>query len=162
MPYLFLVTLFLLPPAISIADEVAATLSVKQLTLDSALTVARHTIKSCREKGFQVGVTVVDRNGIVQIALRDSLAPPITLFVSEGKAKAAANLGRATADLKDRANSPIGRVPGLVISTGGMPIEAAGSLYGAVGVSGAPSGKIDEECAQAGIEAVLEDLEMAM
>ncbi|MGB5405433.1 MAG: heme-binding protein, partial [Thiogranum sp.] len=30
----------------------------------------------------------------------------------------------------------------------------------AVGVSGAPSGKTDEECAQAGIDEVIDDLEM--
>ena len=43
---------------------------------------------------------------------------------------------------------------------GGLPIKAAGLMLGAVGVSGAPSGKIDEECAQAGIAAVIDDLEM--
>jgi uncharacterized protein GlcG (DUF336 family) len=31
-----------------------------------------------------------------------------------------------------------------------------------VGVSGAPSGETDEECAQAGLDAVMDDLEMAM
>ncbi len=35
-------------------------------------------------------------------------------------------------------------------------------MLGGVGVSGAPSGKTDEECALAGIRAVIEDLEMAM
>ena len=31
---------------------------------------------------------------------------------------------------------------------------------GGVGVSGAPSGKTDEKCAEAGLEAVREDMEM--
>jgi uncharacterized protein GlcG (DUF336 family) len=35
-------------------------------------------------------------------------------------------------------------------------------LLGAVGVSGAPSGETDEACAQAGIDRVQDDLEMAM
>lgn len=146
----------------ALADEAAPTLSIKRLTLDSAVKVAQGTIHACRQKGYQVGVTLVDRNGIVQVALRDSLASPITLYVSKGKAKAAANFGGSTAGLAAQPNSPIGKVPGLVASTGGLTIEAGGSLYGAVGVSGAPSGKIDEECAKAGIETILEDLEMAM
>ena len=44
---------------------------------------------------------------------------------------------------------------------GGLPIRAAGSLLGAVGVSGAPGGDLDEACAQAGVAAVMEELEFA-
>jgi uncharacterized protein GlcG (DUF336 family) len=40
---------------------------------------------------------------------------------------------------------------------GGMVIEAAGSLVGAIGVSGAPGGEQDDLCAIAGLEAI-EDL----
>ena len=47
------------------------------------------------------------------------------------------------------------------MSAGGLPIQVGGALVGAVGVSGAPSGITDEECAQAGIDAVLDDLEMS-
>ena len=144
------------------ADEDNPSVSVKRLTMDAALKVAQGAIEACREKGVQAGATVVDRNGIIQAALRDTLAPQITLPISKGKALAAVNFGVATAQLVDRANTPIGRVPGLVMSTGGLVIEAGGVMYGAVGVSGAPSGKTDEECAKAGIDAILEDLEMAM
>jgi uncharacterized protein GlcG (DUF336 family) len=37
-------------------------------------------------------------------------------------------------------------------------VEADGSIVAAVGVSGAPSGEIDDTCARAGIEAIQEDL----
>ena len=47
------------------------------------------------------------------------------------------------------------------MSAGGLPIQVGGSLLGGVGVSGAPSGETDEMCAQAGINAVQDDLEMA-
>jgi uncharacterized protein GlcG (DUF336 family) len=49
----------------------------------------------------------------------------------------------------------------LVLSAGGLPIAAGGILYGGVGVSGAPTGKEDEECAQAGVDAIVGDLEMS-
>ena len=48
-----------------------------------------------------------------------------------------------------------------MMSAGGVPINAGGSILGAIGVSGAPSGEVDEACAQAGIDAISDDLEMA-
>ncbi len=145
----------------SAAEEASLSINVKRLTLDSAVRVAQAAIKGCREKGIQIGVTVVDRNGIEQVVMRDSLAPPFTLDVSKGKARAAVFMGVATEQLASRANTPIGRVPGVVMSTGGLIIQAGGTLYGAVGVSGAPAGETDAACAQVGIEEILEDLEMS-
>jgi uncharacterized protein GlcG (DUF336 family) len=46
------------------------------------------------------------------------------------------------------------------MSAGGVPINVGGFIYGGIGVSGAPSGETDEVCAQAGLDAVAEDLEM--
>lgn len=145
----------------AVADE-PMMVQVKRLSLDTATKVAQATVAACREKGIQIGVTVVDRDGTVQVALRDTIAPPITLRISEGKAVAAVNFSVATSELADRANTPIGRVPGLVMSAGGIPIQVGGAMVGGVGVSGAPSGETDAECAQAGIDAVADDLEMAM
>ncbi len=145
----------------ALAEE-AMMVEVKRLSLDVATAVAQGAVAACREKGIQIGVTVVDRDGTVQVTLRDTIAPPITLPISKGKALAAVNFSVATSELVSRANTPIGRVPGLVMSTGGIPIQVAGSMVGAVGVSGAPSGETDAECAQAGIDAVIDDLEMAM
>lgn len=142
-----------------LADEAPA-VKVNQLTLDAATQVAQATIKSCRAKGMQVGVTVVDRNGLVQVSLRDTLAPPITLEISAGKARAAAYFSVSTEALGDRANTPIGRVPGVVMARGGLPIQAGGAFYGAIGVSGAPSGQTDEECAQEAMVSLIEELEM--
>jgi uncharacterized protein GlcG (DUF336 family) len=43
---------------------------------------------------------------------------------------------------------------------GGVPVEAAGSIVGGVGISGAPGGAEDDACARAGIDAVIADMEM--
>ena len=48
------------------------------------------------------------------------------------------------------------------MGAGALPIMAGGAILGGVGVSGAPSGEADEACAQVGLEAVLDDLEMGM
>lgn len=42
--------------------------------------------------------------------------------------------------------------------SGGVPLEADCDIVGAVGVSGAPSGKMDDGCARADIEAIAADL----
>ena len=42
----------------------------------------------------------------------------------------------------------------MVIIGGGLIVESGGSLVGAVGVSGAPGGDVDEACAKAGTEAI--------
>ncbi len=144
------------------AQEEPAMVGTKRLTLPTALMIAQAAITECTKMGIQIGVTVVDREGIVQVALRDTIAAQITVPISRGKAFTAANFNSATSALGDLANGPIGRVPGLIMGAGGLPIEVGGSLVGAIGVSGAPSGETDEQCAQAGIDAVLDDLEMSM
>lgn len=143
------------------AAEDAPMVSVKRLAMGMAVKVAQGAVDACREKGIQIAATVVDREGTVQVTLRDTIAAPITVPISKMKAFTAVNFNAATSALGSRADSPIGRIDGLVMSAGGVPIQAGGALVAGVGVSGAPSGETDEECAQAGVEAVMEDLEMA-
>jgi uncharacterized protein GlcG (DUF336 family) len=143
----------------SVAAE-PATITVKRLSLDSALKIAQGTVHACRAKGIQVGVTVVDRDGTPQVMLRDTIAPPITETISKMKAVTAVNFSVPTSAMGERANTPIGRVPGLVMAAGGIPIQVGGSMIGGVGVSGAPDGRVDEECAVIGAKPVIEDIEM--
>jgi uncharacterized protein GlcG (DUF336 family) len=145
-----------------LAQEAAPMVNLKRLSLETANQVALGAIEACRKEGIQIGVTVVDRNGIVQAVMRDTIAAQITVPISRMKAFTAANFNAATSALTDRADTPVGRIDGLVMSAGGLPIEAGGQLLGGVGVSGAPSGETDERCAQAGIDKVIDDLEMEM
>ena len=93
--------------------------------------------------------------------MRDTLAPPVPITVSRQKAYTAANFSVATSDFESQAGSSLANVPGLMMGAGGVPVEAGGTIYGAVGVSGAPSGETDEACAKAGVAVVIDDLEMA-
>ncbi len=140
-------------------DEPVA-IDIKRLSMDTALVIARAAVSECRKQGIQIGVVVMDRGGRTQVALRDTVAADITLRSAEEKAYAALSFNVPTSELGARADSPLGRLDGLVMLPGGLPIQAAGEIFGAVGVSGAPSGKVDEDCAAAGIKAVIDDLEM--
>jgi uncharacterized protein GlcG (DUF336 family) len=145
-----------------LAQDEPMMISTKRLSMNTALKIAQGAIVECTKKGIQIGVTVVDREGIVQVTLRDTIAAQITVPISQQKAYTAANFNSSTSAMADRANTPVGRAPGILMSAGGVPIQVGGALVGAVGVSGAPAGETDEECAQAGINAVIDDLEMSM
>lgn len=146
------------------AEEQPAMVNIKRMSLDMAVTAAKATIDACRKEGVQIAVTILDRGGHPQVVMRDVLAMDLTLTISKQKAYTAMSFNSATSGLTGRFTDPfsIGKVEGLVISAGGLPINAGGNILGGIGVSGAPSGKTDEKCAQAGLDAIIDDLEMSM
>ena len=142
-----------------------ATFSVKILTLETALKAAQSALKSCRDRGFQATVAVVDRMGVVQVLLRDRFAGPHTTDMATAKAYTAVSFRTNTTELAEatqpgRPGSGIRNRPGVAAVGGGLMIEAGGSLLGAIGVSGAPGGPEDDACAAAGIAAIKEDIEL--
>ena len=142
------------------AEDAPLSVNVKRLSLETAQHVAQATIDECRKQGYQVSVTVVDRNGIPQVLLRDTLGPPVSVSISKDKAYTSANFTAASGGLERLKGSPLFYRDGLAMIAGGVMIEAGGQIFGAVGVSGAPGGEIDESCAKAGVAAITEDLEM--
>jgi len=150
-------------PVIAIAAE-TATYAVRQLTEETALRAAQAALASCRSSGYQVAVAVVDRAGLTQVLLRDRFAGAHTVEVSMNKAWTAASTRTSTAEIQriTRPGEPMSglrSVPRFVALAGGLPVEAGGSVLGAIGVSGAPGGEADEACAKAGLKAIADDLE---
>lgn len=144
-------------------DKQPVMIEIKRMSMDIALTIAKTAIDRCREEGVQIAVTVVDRGGHPQVVLRDVLAMDLSLDVSYRKAYTAMTFTNKTSDLEGRFTGPfsVGKVEKVLLSAGGVPVQASGETIGGVGVSGAPSGETDEICAQAGVDAVEMDLEMA-
>lgn len=145
--------------------QAEGTYSVRILTPETALKASQAALKSCRDRGFQVAVAVVDRMGVVQALLRDRFAGPHTPDMATAKAYTAASFRTHTTELADasqpgRPASGIRHRPGIAAVGGGMMIEAGGSLLGAIGVSGAPGAREDDACAAAGIAAIREDIEL--
>ncbi len=126
-------------------------ISTKNIGMELARDIASESIKACRKKGYQVSAVVVDRNGIQRAALRDDLAPRFTLQIAEEKANSVILSGVSSGQLrKNRSDirADLNHIKGLIIMQGALPIIAAGSRIGAIGVSGAPGGDIDESCAR--------------
>ena len=158
----FLLGGLLLGAAAHAAD---ATYTVKVLTPETALKAAQAALGSCRGRGFQTSVAVVDRAGVLQVLLRDRFAGPHTTDMATAKAYTAVSFRTNTTALAEatqpgRPASGIRNRPGVAAVGGGLMIEAGGSLLGAIGVSGAPGGREDDACAAAGIAAIREDIEL--
>jgi uncharacterized protein GlcG (DUF336 family) len=136
----------------------------KVLSLDMARTIADAAIKACRKEGYQVSVVVTDRSGESLVVLRDVYSNRYFTQLAHGKTNAVIMANTTSAEL--RLNRPdmvneLNLLDGVMVLAGGVPVQAAGSLVGAVGVSGAPGGDLDEACARAGVEAVQAELEFA-
>ena len=147
-------------PAIS--DD-HALYSTQNLTPEIALKAASAALEKCRTEGFQVAVVVTDRSGLPQVMIRDRYAGAHTPETARRKAWTATSFRTNTTDLvavtaAGEAQSGVRQVEGALMIGGGMLIDAGGSTVGAIGVSGAPAGELDDLCAQAGIEAIEEDI----
>jgi len=146
------------------AAQAQGTFTVKVLTPETALKAAQAALAKCRAGGFQVTVAVVDRMGVLQVLLRDRFAGPHTPDMASAKAYTAASFRTNTTELAEasqpgRPQSGIRSRPGVAAVGGGVMIQGGGALLGAIGVSGAPSGREDDACAEAGIAAIREDVE---
>jgi uncharacterized protein GlcG (DUF336 family) len=134
------------------------------MSLELAQDIARGALDACHKDGYQVAVVVTDRSGDPLVVYRDVYASKFNTALAQGKANAvvlsttsSSQLRTNMAAIKDELNE----LDDLVVLAGGLPIRAAGSLLGAVGVSGAPGGDKDEACAQKALDTVEERLEFA-
>ena len=133
----------------------------KNITLELAQTIANAAIAQCRSMGYKISVTVVDREGLPLVMMRDDGAGLSTPEGSDRKAYTARAFSQPSADfvkrLQDRPDTVGSRHYSRILALGGgLPIKVGDEIVGAVGVSGTP-GK-DDDCSQAGINKVADQL----
>ena len=136
----------------------------KSLSPETALEAAQAALKKCRDNGFQIAVAVVDRFGQPQVMLRDRYAGLPAPDTAVSKAYTALSFRAATSNLSKSIKSGqmdpgLARLPHVAMLAGGLMIEAGGTLLGGIGVSGAPGGDKDEECAKAGLDAIRDKID---
>ena len=133
----------------------------KNITLALAQTIASAAIAQCRSMGYKISVTVVDREGLPLVMMRDDGAGLSTPEGSDRKAYTARAFSQPSADfvkrLQDRPDTVGSRHYTRILAlAGGLPIKVGDEIVGVVGVSGTP-GK-DDDCSQAGIAKVADQL----
>lgn len=157
--------LLLLVASIFMAPKLFAeskpTVEMRTLSAITANSAALAAYNECTKSGFNVAVAVTARDGRLLAFIRSPLAGPHTVEVSQRKAYTAATYQSPTSAMMTRTELQFS--PNVLLLGGGLPINIGGHFYGAIAVSGAPaektSGDIDERCAQAGINAIKEDIE---
>ena len=162
MKIIKILTLSILSISTLLASDVV---NIQRMSMDLAMKVAEHSVKSCRAKGYWVSAVVVDRSANTQVVLRDTYAPRFTIDLARQKANLVIMSGLDTStfipkrsDIRNELNS----IDGLIMMKGGVAVKSGDTLLGAVGVSGAPGGDIDADCAEEALESLKERLAFAM
>ena len=138
------------------------------LPLDLSLEAATEAVRVCDLHGYRVTATVVDMDGVPQVALRGDGATVHTAESSFEKAFTVITLGPefnfetsgALFELvKTNPYAPrLAQVRNVMALPGALAFKAKGVIVGALGVGGAPGGDKDEVCARAGIAKVADRL----
>ena len=134
------------------------------LPLNLALEAASEAIRLCTEHGYRVTATVVDMDGVPQVALRGDGATVHTHESSFQKAYTVVTLGPMfnfdTSGeffnlVKTNPYAPrLATVTNVMALPGAVAFKAKGVTVAALGVGGAPGGDKDEVCARAGVAKV--------
>lgn len=134
-------------------------ITTQRLSAALANELVGESVAVCAQKGYQVVAVVVDLGGVRQALLRGDGAPIHSMDNAYFKAYTAASLTlsrkeettKAIADRLAKAppsTVPVTPLPNVTFAQGGVAIMANGNIIGAIGVSGAPGGNLDEDCAR--------------
>src|SRR5262252_3221039 len=117
------------------------------------------SVATCAKNGYKVVAVVVDTDGVRQALLRGDGAPVHSIDNAFYKAYSIASLGIArkeetTKQMADRmakaapSTVPQTQLPNVTYAQGGIAVMHNGATIAGFGVSGAPGGNFDEECAR--------------
>ena len=149
------------------ANGAVALESVPALDSDAALKMAGGCIALAEAEGWRMNIAIVDSGANLMVFQRMDNAFLGSGEIAINKARTSASFPFSTRFVGELAYGVDGSAPGVqgldevdgVISfAGGLPIMAGDFHVGGIGISG-DSADNDEACAQAGLEAVAEELE---
>ncbi len=133
------------------------------LGLDAAKKMAAACEARAAKEGWNMVISIVDDGGHLKHFSRMDNAFRKSIEIAHLKAETSSGFPRTSRQMADVAKQRapgIELVPGIVIFGGGLPIlTARGEHIGAIGVSGGTPEQ-DEQCAQAGLDAVKSELNL--
>ncbi len=134
------------------------------LTLEVARQMAEAALTHCQSLGYNVSVHIVDHAGDTLVAYRGNDTGVHTFTLSYRKAYTAMTFDRPSAVFRERIeNGDMGpqlqlMLPDTAGQQGGLTVHVGEEVIGGIGVAGGGSGS-DSICAQAGIDAVINQLQ---
>jgi len=156
---MFRIQAFVLAFVFAGAAQAQGVVTIHKLSAALANELVGESVADCAKKGYKVVAVVVDLDGVRQAVLRGDGAPIHSMDNAYYKAYSIASLGVArkeetTKQMSDRmakaapTTVPQTPLPNVTFAQGGVAIMAGGETIGGIGVSGAPGGQFDEECAR--------------
>ncbi|NIJ38402.1 uncharacterized protein GlcG (DUF336 family) [Sphingopyxis panaciterrae] len=137
-----------------VAPAFAEPASDAMVGLADAQQIAQRAQRAATEKGLNMSIVVVNREGRVILSYRMDGSSFINLALAEKKAATAAAIGAPTSLLEQAADAgkpSLLSVPGAALVGGGLPVMRADKVIGGIGVSGG-SPQDDENVAKAGLD----------
>ncbi|NHB96958.1 GlcG/HbpS family heme-binding protein [Photorhabdus stackebrandtii] len=140
-----------------------STITERNITLEVANKLAAEAIQSCAANNYNVTVSVVDKSGVVKVVQRMDKAGLHTVEASKMKAYTALSTQRTSDEVMKAAQSNLGaqnlvHIPGFLLLGGGVPVKSGDDVIGAIGIGGAPSGSLDQQCAFDAIQKISSEL----
>ncbi len=131
-----------------------------------ALEAVGTAVATCATRGFFGTAVLVDADGERQALLRGDGSGPHSLDSAYGKAYTSATMRANTEAVVERSKTDpiviniVNKMPNMLLDGGGVVITLkSGEVIGAIAASGAPDGKVDEACAQAGLDRIMDRLQ---
>jgi len=153
-------TAVLLSLAIAAPALASGTLLTHRLSAELASEAVAAVVAHCATEGYRESAVVIDISGVDQASLRGDGAGIHTPESAYDKAYTSVSLGVDTRVLYDTQRTqiapdgPFSKVPHLVLFGGGIVVRLGAETIGAIGAAGAPGGKLDDACAQAGLDVI--------
>jgi uncharacterized protein GlcG (DUF336 family) len=148
-----------------IASSLAAadTLQTHRIPAALAMEAASETIAACANQGYRETAVVLDADGATIVAVRGDSAGIHTLDSAHDKAYTSVSFKNDTIALAERAKgedsiAPLSKLPHVMFFGGGVVIKLGDETIGAIGASGAPGAKLDDNCARAGLAKIQDRL----
>ena len=139
----------------------AETLQTHRIPAALAVEAVSEAISSCAKQGYRETAVVLDADGATIAAVRGDGAGIHTLDSAHDKAYTSASFKSDTIALAELAKNEIAalaKLPHVLFFGGGVVIKMGDEVMGAIGASGAPGAKLDDNCARAGLEKIRERL----
>jgi uncharacterized protein GlcG (DUF336 family) len=163
MKFLYKATIVLAGTAIGSSLSAADTLPTHRIPAALAIEAASETISECAKQGYRETAVVLDADGATIVAVRGDGAGIHTLDSAHDKAYTSVSFKNDTVALAERAKgedsiAPLSKLPHVMFFGGGVVIKLGDETIGAIGASGAPGAKLDDNCARAGLAKIRDRL----
>jgi uncharacterized protein GlcG (DUF336 family) len=149
--------------------QAQGTVQMPKISAALANELVGETVAQCAKNGYRVWAVVVDLDGVRQAVLRGDGAPIHSQDNAFYKAYTLASMGpqrkeTSTKQISDRISKspaspvPVFPLPNVTYAQGALAILSNGEIIGALGVSGAPGGQFDEDCARYALDKIKDRL----